>query len=62
MSIIGDWYDENYVQPMTKQIKEQKNLLEDCLDLLKQTKFARELTDEKRKDLIKKIELKLKKE
>lgn len=34
MSIIGDWYDENYVQPMTKQINEQKELLEECLDVL----------------------------
>lgn len=55
MSIIGDWYDENYVQPMTKQINEQKELLKESLDLLEQTKFARELTDEKRKDLIRKI-------
>lgn len=34
MSIIGDWYDENYVQPMTKQIEQQKALLEECLDVL----------------------------
>jgi len=34
MSIIGDWYDENYVIPMTKQIEEQKDLLEECLDVL----------------------------
>jgi hypothetical protein len=34
MSIIGDWYDENYVVPMTKQIEEQKKLLRECYNFI----------------------------
>jgi hypothetical protein len=57
MSIIGDWYDENYVIPLTKTVEEQKELLKECLDIIKGAHLG--FNEFQRENIIKKIKEKL---